>query len=93
MRKMMTKEVTKTIVKLAKMEIVNGVPSVSTLEDKVFLGNVDSEKAQKLVTKEFGHGVSVLNVQAETVVYELPVEEFIKIATIKVEQIGESVQA
>lgn len=83
MRKMMSREVTKTTIKLAKMVIENGAPSVVTLEDKIVLGNVSHESAQKLVTKEFGQGVTVLSVEADTVSYELPVEEFIQIATPK----------
>lgn len=93
MRKMMTKEVTKTTVKMAKMVIENGVPSAQVLEDKILLGNVSHETAQKLMTKEVGQGVTVLSVQADTVTYELSVEEFLKIATIKVAQPNEQVEA
>jgi hypothetical protein len=93
MRKMMTKEVTKTTVKLAQMVVENGVPTAQVLADKILLGNVSQESAQKQVTKELGQGVTVLSVQADTVTYELPVEEFLQIATVKVEQPKEPVQA
>lgn len=93
MRKMMTKEVTKTTVKLAKMEVVNGVPSAKVLEDKILLGNVSHESAQKQVTKELGQGVTVLSVQADTLVYELPVEKFLEIATLKVADSSEQTEA
>ncbi|HSW75496.1 MAG TPA: hypothetical protein VLG50_00480 [Candidatus Saccharimonadales bacterium] len=93
MRKMMTKEVTKTTVKLAQMEVVNGIPSAKVLEDKILLGNVSHETAQKLATKEFGQGTTVLSVQADTVTYELPVEKFLEIATIKVADSEEVVTA
>lgn len=85
MRKMMTKEVTKTTVKIAKMEVVNGLPQATTLEDEILLGNVGMEKAQKAVTKKHGAGVTVFEVVPSTETYELPVEEFIKIATIRTE--------
>lgn len=87
MRKMMTKEVTSTTVKLAKIDMVDGAPQAVTLEDEVLLGNVNEEKAQKVVSKKHGQGVSVIEVQPETKVYEMPVSEFIKIATLKVEEV------
>jgi hypothetical protein len=84
MRKKMTKEVTSTIVKVAKIEMVEGVPTAVALEDVILLGNVDAEKAQKLVSKKLGNGVSVVGTEVDTKVYEAPVEEFLKIATVKV---------
>lgn len=93
MRKMMTKEVTKTTVKVAKMEMVDGLPQAVQLPDEIILGNVTLEKAQKQVNKKYDHPVTVLTVEADTIVYELPVDEFIKIATVKVEEPAEEVQA
>lgn len=86
MRKMMTKEVTKTTVKVAKMVVENGVPVAQPLEDEVILGNVNLEKAQKIVNKKYEEPVTVFEVIADTEVYEMPVEDFIKLATIKVEE-------
>lgn len=83
MRKMMTKEVTKTTVKLAKMEVVDGVPTAVALPDETLLGNVSLEKAQKEVNKKYGQPVTVFSVEPDTTIYELPVEEFIQIATVK----------
>lgn len=83
MRKVMTKEVTTTTLKVAKMEMVDGSPKATTLEDEVLLGNVSPEKAQKEITKKYGHGVTVFEVIPETKVYELPVEEFLAIASVK----------
>lgn len=83
MRRMMTKEVTSTIVKLAKIDMVEGVPTAVELEPITLLGNVDLEKAQKTVSKQHGAGVTVLAVEADTKVYELEVTEFLKIARLK----------
>ena len=91
MRKMMTKEVTSTIVKVAKIDMVNGQPVLVELEPITLLGNVDSEKAQKLVSKEYGLGVTVLQVEADTKVYVAPVTEFLKIATLKTDEESEAV--
>lgn len=80
MRKYMTKEVTSTTVKIAKMEVVDGKPTATTLEDEILLGNVTLEKAQKAVTKKHGAGVTVFGVEPATKIYKLAVEEFLKIA-------------
>lgn len=89
MRKMMTKEVTTTTVKVARMEVENGVPVAVSLPNETFLGNVSLEKAQKLVNKKYEGSVSVFGVEANTTVYELEVEEFIKHASIKVDEVVE----
>lgn len=82
MRKMMTKEVTKTIVKIAKMMVVDGSPTATTMPDEVMIGNVSQEKAQTAVTKKHGAGVMVFGVKAETDVYQMAVEDFIKVAEL-----------
>lgn len=89
MRKMMTKEVTKTTVKIAKMEMVDGTPKAVALPDEIILGNVTMEKAQKIVNKRHETPVTVLEAEANTEVYELPVEKFLEIATLKVEEAEE----
>lgn len=83
MRKKMTKEVTKTTVKIAKVENVDGQLMTQQLDDLVFIGNVSAEKAQKQVHKEFGTTAAVFGVEVATEVYEMDVEEFIKHATLK----------
>ena len=79
----MSKEVTKTVIKVAVMEMVDGLPVAKPLNDVTVLGNVSLEKAQKEMNKKFDENVTVFNVQPETVVYELAVEDFIKIASVK----------
>lgn len=65
------------------MELVDGMPKAVELPDEVLLGNVSMEKAQRLLNKKYGEPVTVFSVEPETLVYELPVEEFIKIAKVK----------
>lgn len=86
MRKYMTKEVTKTTVKIARMEIVDGLPQAVTLPDEILLGNVSEEKAQKELRRKYDFPVTVFAVQPETEVYEMSVEDFLKHATLKVEE-------
>lgn len=83
----MTKEVTKTTVKVTEVKNVDGQPVVEQLEDVTLLGNVSHEKAQREISKRFaGRNVTVFGVETNTLTYELPVEEFIEIAHVKQEQ-------
>jgi hypothetical protein len=91
MRKLMTKEVTSTIVKVAKIDMVEGQPQAVELEPITLLGNVDLEKAQKIVSKAKGPTVTVLSVEADTQVYELEVTEFLKVARLRVDEETEAV--
>lgn len=84
MRKMMTKEVTSTTVKLAKMEFNEGVPVATQLPDEVILGNVTLERAQKELGKKYEGAVTVFSVEPNTKVYELPVEVFLQYASEKI---------
>ena len=81
-RKMMTKEVTTTTVKLGKIEMVEGTPNVVMLPEEKINRNITLEKAQKLMNKKHGV-VTVFEVVPETQVYEMDVMEFIKVATLK----------
>jgi hypothetical protein len=83
MRKMLTKEVTSTTVKVAQLQMVDGTPQAITMDDVILLGNVSLEKAQKEVEKMHGKGVTVFELEANTQTYEMPVEEFIKVANVK----------
>lgn len=82
-RKMMTKEVTKTVVKVGKLEMVDGQPHATQLPDETIIGNVSMEKAQKLMNKKYNEHVTVFSVEPDTTVYEMEVEEFIKLASVK----------
>jgi hypothetical protein len=83
-RKMMTKEITKTTVRIAKMQVENGEVKIVKLPEETLVGNVKQETAQKLLNKKFGEPIAILEIFAETTIYEAPVEEFLKIATIRV---------
>ncbi len=84
MRKMMTKEITKTTIKVGKMEMKeDGTIEAVTLPDETMLGNVSMTRAQQLMTKKYDHPVTVFQVLPETVVYEMAVEDFIAVASIK----------
>jgi hypothetical protein len=83
-RKMMYKEITKTTVRLAKLTVENGEPKMFKLPEEILVGNVKQEVAQRQLNKKYGEPIAILEIFAETTIYEAPVEEFLKIATIKV---------
>lgn len=93
MRKMMTKEVTKTTVKVTKIEMKEGKPEAIQLPDEVILGNVSFDKAQKLMNKKYEEPVTVYEVHSDTKVYEMEVDEFIKLAKVKTDEQDEADKA
>lgn len=82
-RRMLTRQITKTTIKVAKMVITDGVPEAIALPDEVVIGSVKMERAQRLVDKKFEESVHVLEVHEDTETYEMPIKEFLELATIK----------
>lgn len=78
----MTKEVTSTEIKLAKLVIgENGLPIAEVIPSHVILGEITLEKAQKLITKKYPTGTTIYGMEVTTDVYKMEVSEFIKVAT------------
>lgn len=86
MRKTMTREITRTTIKIAQMSMEDGTPVAVALDDDVMLGNIKIERAQREVQKKHDSPVTVLQVIPETTVYEMPIETFIDNATVKQEE-------
>lgn len=84
-RRMMSRQVTKTVVKVAKMEIQGGKPVAIELPDEIMLGNVKVDRAQRVLDKKYEESVTVLAVLPETQTYEMLVEDFIQVATVVTE--------
>lgn len=82
-RKYMTKEVTQTIVKSAIVEMVEGEPKAVELPDEIILGNVSMSHAQTVLNRKYKRPVTIFALEPETKVYEMEVEEFIKLARLK----------
>jgi len=79
-RKTIVKEVVFTTVKSARMEInENGMPVAVPVDDKVFIGHLTLEKAQREMSKLMD-GVTVFQVIPEKAVYKMPLEKFIELA-------------
>ena len=88
-RKMMQREVTSTTIRLATISVVEGKPEMVHLPEEVLVGNVSMEHAQRLLNKKYGSPVTILELETDTQVYEMAVEEFIKHATIRQESVTE----
>jgi hypothetical protein len=86
-RKMMQREVTTTFVKVAMIEVVDGEPKMKTLPEEELVGNVSMEVAQRQLNKKYGQPVTILEVFADTKVYEMALEDFIQHASVKEEQL------
>lgn len=78
----MTKEVTITVCKVAKIEVVNGLPSVVMLPNLELLGNVSEINCTKAVQKEHGQTASIYEYGTYTQTYKMKVTDFIKTATL-----------
>ena len=89
-RKMMYREVTKTTVKCAKLTVEEGTAKIENLEDEVIIGNISQEAAQKQLNKKYGQAVTILEIFTDTATYEMSVEDFIKVATIKLPEVEEA---
>ena len=79
----MTKEITLTEVVLARMGRKDGKSFAEDLPSEKLLGNVSFGKAQERMREKYGEGTIVFEVHTQTIVYEMAVEDFIKVATIR----------
>ena len=79
----MTKEVTQTEIVLAKMRRKDGKSYAEDLPNEILIGNVSFGKAQERMKEKYGEGTVVFEVHPQTIVYEMSVEDFIKVATIR----------
>lgn len=82
MRKTMSKQVTRSTIRSAKMEVQDDIPVAISNPDIEILGNYSVSRAQSLVNKKY-EGSIVLDVKVEKLVYEMNVEDFVQLATLK----------
>lgn len=86
MRRTLKRQVTKTTIKLARMEFKDGEAVSTLLPDEFMVGNVTLEQANRQMRKKHGDNVVVMALQANTDMYQMPLEDFIKYAE-KVEDV------
>lgn len=73
------REVTTTKIEMAKIDMKDGEVKAVTLPFETVVGNVDKEKATRLMKKKHGD-VTVTAVTPETTRYKMPVLQFMEIA-------------
>jgi hypothetical protein len=83
MRKIMSKEITTTTLKLGKIKVIDGSPLVEKLPDETLLGEPNERNIGKIIYKKYGAGVTIYHKEIKKLMYEMEVEEFIKHATLK----------
>lgn len=81
-RRTIKREITRTVIKLGKIETENGKPEIIPLPDEEMVGNVKLEQAQREMRRRHGSNVSVFQVLPDTQTYVMDVEEFIKVARL-----------
>ena len=86
MRKMMSKEVTFTTLKIAKIEMLNGSATVVELPEEIIMGTISKDKAQKAVNKKHNSIITILSHTENSDIYEMSVEDFVKQAKIQTKQ-------
>lgn len=89
-RKYITREITKTTVKVAKMEVKDGAPVAVPLPDEIIVGNVNMEQAQRQIKRRLGDGVTVFGVEANTEKYKMSVAEFLELAELVTDESDDS---
>lgn len=89
-RKYITREITKTTVKVAKMEVRDGAPVAVPLPDETIVGNVNMEQAQRQIKKRLGEGVTVFGVEPNTEKYKMSVADFLQLATLVTDESDDS---
>ena len=81
-RKYITREITKTTVKVARMEVQDGAPVAVELPDEVIVGNVSMEQANRQLKKKLGDGITVFGVEPNTEKYKMSVAQFLELAEL-----------
>lgn len=76
------RSVTSTRIKSAKIDYVDGKSQSVDLPDEVVIGNVKKEKAQKLIAEKHGDRAVLMELKTDTHEYEMPVKDFIEVASV-----------
>lgn len=91
-QKYVHREVTKTLIKSVKVEVVDGSPTFEPNEELLAVGNVPMEKATRLVKKAFGDG-TVTEVIPNTEKYRMPLEFFLEHAELVEDETEDEISA
>lgn len=81
MRQKMRKEIVTSVIESGKVEIVDGLPTVTEYETHETLGNLTTgNKAIEYINETRGKGFTIFKVETKTETYEALVTDFLTIA-------------
>lgn len=84
MRKFITKEIKKTTIEVVDIQIVDGAPVSKAVDPIEVMGTITMERANAKARNLYrGQMVAVVGLKEESTVYQMPIEQFLKLATIK----------
>lgn len=83
MRKTITRTMTTSTIKGFKLKIVDGAPSVETLDPVTIMGNANEKHALKALREVYGkdNSITVGSIETSEETYEISVDDFMKYAT------------
>jgi len=91
MRKTITKEVKKTTVEVVEINIVDGSPVSTPVAPIEILGTISMERANAKARNTYrGKMVAVIGLKEESTVYQMPLEQFLTLATVVEPEIVEA---
>jgi hypothetical protein len=84
MRKFITKEIKKTTIEVVDIQIVDGAPVSKAVDPIKVMGAITMERANAKARNLYrGQMVAVIGLKEEVTVYQMPIEQFLELATIK----------
>ena len=84
MRKFITKEIKKTTIEVVDIQIVDGAPVSKTVAPIEVMGTITMERANAKARNLYrGQMVAVIGLKEEVTTYQMPIEQFLELATIK----------
>ena len=90
MRKFITKEIKKTTIEVVDIQIVDGAPVSKAVAPIEVMGTITMERANAKARNLYrGQMVAVVGLKEESTVYQMPIEQFLELATIKEPEVEE----
>ena len=90
MRKFITKEIKKTTIEVVDIQIVDGAPVSKAVDPIEVMGTITMERANAKARNLYrGQMVAVIGLKEEVTTYQMPIEQFLELATIKEPEVEE----
>lgn len=80
MAKFITRTVTSSTLSASKIVPKDEGPVIEELVPFTVEGTLDTEKAQKAVTKKYGQGATLTSIEVSSKLYKMEIEKFVELA-------------